>query len=107
MPYRLYGCTQLRKKKEKLQKRKVLLQRTNPQRNDSDTIRTTPVVLHSNNNAFKKETVPKRRRCPTKGHRFSPWRKSLLTKQCLQQDHCQAQPTKARPWIFTLQDKTG
>jgi hypothetical protein len=38
--------------------------------------------------------------------RFSPWRKSSLLKQCLQQEHCQTQPIKARPWIFTLKDRT-
>jgi hypothetical protein len=41
----------------------------------------------------------KRNYCPIIGHRFSPWRKSSLTKQYLQQGYCQAQPIKARPWI--------
>jgi hypothetical protein len=28
-----------------------------------------------------------------------------LSKQCLQQGHCQTQPIKARPWIFILKGK--
>jgi hypothetical protein len=32
-------------------------------------------------------------------NRFWPWRKSMLTKQCLQQNHWQTQPIKTRPWI--------
>jgi hypothetical protein len=59
----------------------------------------------SNSDASKKETVHKRCHRPIIDHRFSPWRKTPLTKQCLQQGHCQAQPIKARPWIFTLQGK--
>jgi hypothetical protein len=27
----------------------------------------------------------------------------MLTKQCLQKGHCQAQCIKARPWVFTVQ----
>jgi hypothetical protein len=50
--------------------------------------------------------VHKHPRRPIIDHRFSPWRNSLLTKQCLQQGHCQAQPIKARPWIFNLQGRT-
>jgi hypothetical protein len=60
----------------------------------------------SKSDAFKKETVHKRHRRPIIDHRFSPWRKPVLSKQCLQQDHCQTQPIKAIPWIFTLKDKT-
>jgi hypothetical protein len=60
------------KKKKELQERKVPLQGTIPHSNNTDTTRTTPVVHHSNNNAFKKETVHKCRHCPIKDHRFSP-----------------------------------
>jgi hypothetical protein len=60
----------------------------------------------SKSDASKKETVHKHHRRLIIDHRFSPWIKSPLTKQCLQQGHCQTQPIKARPWIFTLQDRT-
>jgi hypothetical protein len=60
----------------------------------------------SKSDTSKKETVHKHRRRPIIDHRFSPWRKSSLIKQCLQQGHCQAQPIKARSWIFTLQGRT-
>jgi hypothetical protein len=51
--------------------------------------------------------VRKHRRRPIVYLRFSPWRKSSLIKQCLQQEHRQAQTIKARPWIFTLRGKTS
>jgi hypothetical protein len=40
------------------------------------------------NNASKKETEHEHHHRPIKDLRFSPWRKSLLSKQCLQQGHC-------------------
>ena len=40
-------------------------------------------------------TVHMRCRSPIIVLKFSPWRKSPLSKQCLHQDHCQAQPIKA------------
>jgi hypothetical protein len=49
--------------------------------------------------------VHQRCRRPIIDLRFSPWRKSSLSKQCLQQEHCQAQLIKARRWIFTLKGK--
>jgi hypothetical protein len=48
----------------------------------------------------------KRRHHPIIDLWFSYWRKAPLTKQCLQEGHCQAQPIKARPWIFTIQGRT-
>jgi hypothetical protein len=59
----------------------------------------------SESNTSKKGTVHKRCRRPIIDLRFSPWRKSLLSKECLQQDHCQAQPIKARFWIFILKGR--
>jgi hypothetical protein len=50
--------------------------------------------------------MPKHHHRPIVDLRFSPWRKFSLSKQCLQQGHCQAQPIKAEPWIFTLKGKT-
>jgi hypothetical protein len=68
----------------------------------------TPPRQHQKSNIFKsdaskKETVHKRCRRPIIDLRFSLEEKFALTKQCLQQGHCQAQPIKVRPWIFTLQ----
>jgi hypothetical protein len=65
-----------------------------------------PKFNFSKSDASKKGTEHKHHRRPIKDLRFSPLRKSLLSKQCLQQGHCQAQPIKARSWIFTLKDKT-
>lgn len=61
-------------------------------------------VLKSN--TFKKGTMHKHRRCPIKDFRFSPWRKSALPKQFLQQGNRQAQPMKAKPWFFSLKVMT-
>ena len=46
-------------------------------------------------------------RCrPIQDLKFSPRRKSELSKQYLQQGNCQAQPIKVRPYIFTLKVMT-
>jgi hypothetical protein len=64
-------------------------------RNDlfSETTVVTPPRQHQKSsffksNASKKGTVHKRHRRPIIDLRFSPWRKSSLSKQYLQQDHC-------------------
>jgi hypothetical protein len=60
----------------------------------------------SNSDASKKETVNKHYRRPIGDYRFLPRRISSLTKQCLQQDNCKAQPIKAKSYILTLRSRT-
>jgi hypothetical protein len=77
----LHGCTQPKKIKEELQKRKsrysdlflVTAAQTPPRQHQKFSI--------SNSNASKKETMHKLRRRPIIDHRISPRRKSSLTKQ--------------------------
>jgi hypothetical protein len=96
--------TAKKEKKEKLQKEKSRY---------SDLFLVTAANHHqdsSSNPSTPKAMPPRRKQCTSAAialindHRFSPRRKSAPTKQCLQQGHCQAQPIKARPWAFTLQD---
>jgi hypothetical protein len=65
-----------------------------------------PKSKFSQSDAYKKETVHKHHHHPILNLRFSPWRRFALSKQCLQQGHCQAQPIKARPWVFIMKAKT-
>jgi hypothetical protein len=60
----------------------------------------------SKRDASKKETVHKHRHCPIIDLMFHPGERPHSQKQCFQQGHCQAQPIKARRWIFTLKGKT-
>jgi hypothetical protein len=53
-------------------------------------------------NVFKKGTVHKRRHCSIIDCRFSLNKRSELSKQYLQQGHCQLQIIKVGPWIFTM-----
>jgi hypothetical protein len=94
-----------KKEKEELQKKKK------PRYSDKFLLASilTPPRQHqksniSKNNASKKGTVHRHR--PIIDLRFHPGEKSALTKQCIQQGNCQAQPIKARPWIFILQGRT-
>jgi hypothetical protein len=93
VPEQYYGCTQ--PKEKKIQKKS----RYSDQFLGVPTL--TPPRQHqmssfSKSGASKKEAVHKRYHCLIVDLRFSPWRKSSLTKQCLQQGHCQAQPVMAR-----------
>jgi hypothetical protein len=54
----------------------------------------------------KKETEHKHLRRPIKDHKFSLSRKSMLSKQYLQQGYWQTQPIETRPYTFTLIYKT-
>jgi hypothetical protein len=51
---------------------------------------------------FKKGTVHKCRHCSIIDCRFSLNKRSELSKQYLQQGHCQLQIIKVGPWIFTM-----
>jgi hypothetical protein len=87
-------------------KGEVPLQWYVPRSSNTITTKTTPQVRVLQNWRLQKKTVHKRHRRPIIDLRFSPWRNSSLSKQCLQQEHYQTQPIKARPWILTLKDKT-
>jgi hypothetical protein len=75
---------------------------------------TTPRLRNwfSNSNIFKKGTVLKHRRYlirpPLLDHRFSSQRESqsphnAFNKVATRSPHCQIQPIKVRPWVFTLE----
>jgi hypothetical protein len=76
-----------------------------------ETTIVTPPTQHQKINfsimdASKKETMHKRCRRPIIDLRFSPWRKSSLSKQCLQQEYWQIKLIKAdlgfSPWKIEL-----
>jgi hypothetical protein len=75
------------KKKEELQKKESL---TPPRQHEK--------FIFSKIDAFMKGIVHKRRCRPNhRSYDFTLEKVRSLKKQCLQQSHCQAQPTKARP----------